>query len=55
MFFNYKNNSPGGGGGGDGGAWVRIMAMVDPTNAAVVFTALAGVALVAAVVFTARR
>ncbi|XP_030934545.1 GTPase-activating protein gyp7-like isoform X1 [Quercus lobata] len=55
MFFNYKNNSPGGGGGCDGGGWVWIMAMVAPTNAAVVFTALAGVALVAAVVFTARR
>ena len=54
MFFNYKNSSPGGC-GGDGGGWVWIMAMVAPTNAAVVFTALAGVALVAAVVFTARR
>ncbi|XP_075672187.1 uncharacterized protein LOC142641607 isoform X4 [Castanea sativa] len=48
MFFNYKNNNSLGGG------WFWIMAMVAPTNAAVVFTALAGVALVGAVVLTAR-
>ncbi|GMY07593.1 GTPase-activating protein gyp7-like isoform X1 [Fagus crenata] len=55
FFWNNKNhNSPTISGGG-GGGWVWLMATVAPTDTAVVITALAGVALVAVIFFTASR
>lgn len=53
MFPSTNNKSPTISGGGGGG--VGMLARVAGRDAAVVFTALAGVALVAAIVFTARR
>ncbi|XP_041009865.1 rab GTPase-activating protein 22-like isoform X3 [Juglans microcarpa x Juglans regia] len=57
MFSNnhhhHHHNSPTFSGGG--GGWFWLMPRISATDAVVVFTALAGVAMVAAVVFTARR
>lgn len=55
MFPSTNNKSPTISGGGGGGGGVGMMARVAGRDAAVVFTALAGLALVAAIVFTARR
>jgi hypothetical protein len=53
MFPSTNNKSPTIAGGG--GGFVGMMARVEGRDAAVVFTVLAGVAFVAAIVFTARR
>ncbi len=54
MFPSTNNKNPIISGGG-GGGFVGMMARVAGRDAAVVFTVLAGVAFVAAIVFTARR